>query len=168
MASYIDDLGLYATSFDQYLQRLETMLQRLDSVDIRLSGAKCEFGQRSMQFLGHTVSKAGIAHTPSRIEAVKQMAVPTTRTQLRSFLGMCNYFRDSVAKLGPITKVLSSLAGPKGKGAFRAGEWSPLHQQACDNAKAAIAGARLLSYLNSQSCCEPMLVTMVLGQFCTR
>ena len=44
--------------------------------------------------------------------------------------------------------MLSSLAGPKGKGAFRAGEWSPLHQQAFDNAKAAIAGARLLSYLN--------------------
>ncbi len=112
MASYVDDLGLYATSFDEYLQRLETMLQRLDSVDIRLNGAKCEFGhgQRSMQFLGHTVSEAGIAHTPSRIEAVKQMAVPTTRTQLRSFLGMCNYFRDSVANLGPITKVLSSLA----------------------------------------------------------
>ena len=40
------------------------------------------------------------------------------------------------------------MAGPKGKGAFRAGEWSPLHQQAFDNAKAAIAGARLLSYLN--------------------
>ena len=78
VASYIDDLGLYAASFDQYLQRLETMLQRLDSVDIRLSGAKCEFGQRSMQFLGHTVSEAGSAHTPSRIEAVKQMAVPTT------------------------------------------------------------------------------------------
>ena len=45
VASYIDDLGLYGTSFDQYLQRLETMLQRLDSVDIRLNGAKCEFGQ---------------------------------------------------------------------------------------------------------------------------
>ena len=85
VASYIDDLGLYATSFDQYLQRLEMMLQRLDSVDIRLNGAKCEFRQRSMQFLGHTVSEAGIA-TPSRIEAIKQMAVPTTRTQLRSFL----------------------------------------------------------------------------------
>ena len=101
-----------------------------------------------MQFLGHIVSEAGIAHTPGRIEAIKQMAVPTTRSQLRSFLGMCNYFRDSVSKLGPITKVLSTLAGPKGKGAFRAGEWSPLHQQAFDNAKAAIAGARLLSYLN--------------------
>ena len=148
VASYIDDLGLYASTFDQDLLRLETMLQRLDSVDVRLNGAKCEFGQKSMEFLGHRVSEAGIAHTPARIDAIKQMSVPTTRTQLRSFLGMCNYFRDSVAKLGPITKVLSSLAGPKGKGAFRSGEWSPLHQEALDNAKSEIAGARLLSYLD--------------------
>ena len=100
------------------------MLQRLDSVDIRLNGAKCEFGQRSMQFLGRTVSEAGIARTPSRIEAIKQMAVPTTRTQSRSFLGTCNFFRDSVAKLGPITKVLSSLAGPKGNGMINLEEGS--------------------------------------------
>ena len=64
VASYIDDLGLYATSFDQYLQLLETMLQRLDSVDIRLNCAKCEFGQRSMQFLGHIVSEAAGAVCP--------------------------------------------------------------------------------------------------------
>ena len=75
--SYIDDLGLYASTFDQYLLRLETMLQRLDSVDVRLNGAKCEFGQKSMEFLGHRVSEAGIAHTPARIDAIKQMSVPT-------------------------------------------------------------------------------------------
>jgi hypothetical protein len=65
VASYIDDLGLYASTFYQYLLRLETMLQRLDSVDVRLNGAKCEFGQKSMEFLGHQVpvSEAGIAHT---------------------------------------------------------------------------------------------------------
>ncbi len=37
VASYIDDLGLYATTFEEYLQRLETMLERLDSYDIRLN-----------------------------------------------------------------------------------------------------------------------------------
>jgi hypothetical protein len=58
VASYIDDLGLYATTFEEYLQRLQTMLERLDSYDIRLNGGKCqpEFGQKSMDFLGHRVS----------------------------------------------------------------------------------------------------------------
>ena len=73
MASYIDDLGLYATTFEEYLQRLQTMLERLDSYDIRLNGGKCQFGQRSMEFLGHRVSEQGVEHTPERIEAIKNM-----------------------------------------------------------------------------------------------
>ena len=148
VASYIDDLGLYATTFEEYLQRLQTMLERLDSYDIRLNGGKCQFGQTSMDFLGHRVSEQGVAHTPERIEAIKNMTAPQTKTQLRSFLGMLNYFRDSVPMLGPTVVPLSRLAGPKGKGNFKKGEWQEQHQQAFEAAKAAIAGARLLSYLD--------------------
>ncbi len=57
MASYIDDLGLYGTTFEEYLQRLQTMLERLDAYDLRLNGGKCQFGQKSMDFLGHRVSE---------------------------------------------------------------------------------------------------------------
>ncbi len=62
VASYIDDLGLYATTFEEYWQRLRTMFERLDSYDIRLNGSKCQFGQKSMDFLGHRVSKQGVEH----------------------------------------------------------------------------------------------------------
>ena len=148
VASYIDDLGLYATTFEEYLQRLQTMLERLDAYDIRLNGSKCQFGQKSMEFLGHRVSEQGVEHTPERIEAIKNMTAPQTKTQLRSFLGMLNYFRDSVPMLGPIVVPLSRLAGPKGKGNFKKGEWQEQHQQAFEAAKAAIAGAKLLSYLD--------------------
>ncbi len=73
MSSYIDDLGLYATTFEEYLQRLQTMLERLDAYDLRLNGSKCQFGQKSMDFLGHRVSEQGVEHTPERIEAIKNM-----------------------------------------------------------------------------------------------
>ncbi len=91
-----------------------------------------------------------MAHTPERIEAIKNMTAPQTKTQLRSFLGMLNYFRDSVPMLGLQATVvpLSRLAGPKGKGNFKKGEWQEQHQQAFEAAKAAIAGAKLLSYLD--------------------
>jgi hypothetical protein len=154
VASYIDDLGLYATTFEEYLQRLQTMLEKLGSYDIRLNGGKCQFGQKSMDFLGHPsrVSEQGVKHTPERIEAIKNMNAPQTKTQLRSFLGMLNYFRDSVPMLGPAVVPLSPsrlpVAGPKGKGSFKKGEWQEQHQQAFEAAKAAIAGAKLLSYLD--------------------
>ena len=52
--------------------------------------------------------------------------------------------------LGPTVVPLSRLAGPKGKGNFKKGEWQEQHQQAFEAAKApaAIAGAKLLSYLD--------------------
>jgi hypothetical protein len=66
-------------------------------------------------------SRGGVTveHTPERIEAIKNMTAPQTKTQLRSFLGMLNYFRDSVPMLGPSVVPLSRLAGPKGKGNFK-------------------------------------------------
>ncbi len=44
MASYIDELGLYGATFEECLQRLRTMLERLDAYDLRLNGSKCQFG----------------------------------------------------------------------------------------------------------------------------
>ena len=61
------------------------------------------------------MSQQGVEHTRERIEASKNMTVPQIKTQLRSFLGMLNYFRDSVPLLGPTVVPLSRLAGPKGK-----------------------------------------------------
>jgi hypothetical protein len=98
VASYIDDMGLNAQSFEEFVTNLETMLQRLDNYDVRLNGAKCEFNTKALTFLGHRVTSEGVEHTPERISAIQAMSVPTTRTQLRSFLGMCNFFRDSSAR----------------------------------------------------------------------
>ncbi len=69
------------------------------------------------------------------------MTAPQTKTQLRSFLGRLNHFRDSTPMLGPTIVPLSRFAGPKGKGTFKKGEWQEQHQQAFEAAKAAIAGA---------------------------
>ena len=148
VASYIDDMGLYAQSFEEFVTNLETMLQRLDNYDVRLNGAKCEFNTKALTFLGHRVTSEGVEHTPERISAIQAMSVPTTRTQLRSFLGMCNFFRDSCPMLGPTVISLSRLSGKRGKGTFDKLEWCPEHLAAFEAAKAVIANAKLLSFLN--------------------
>jgi hypothetical protein len=37
---------MLSTTFEEYLQRLQTMLGRLHSYDIRLNGGKFQFGQK--------------------------------------------------------------------------------------------------------------------------
>jgi hypothetical protein len=69
---YIDDLGLCATTFEEYLQRLQSILGRLDSYDIRLNGGKCQFGQKSMDFLQcqwTSSIRAGGGHAVSRVQS---------------------------------------------------------------------------------------------------
>jgi hypothetical protein len=148
VASYIDDMGLYAQSFEEFVTNLETMLQRLDNYDVRLKGAKCEFNTKALTFLGHRVTSEGVEHTPERISAIQAMSVPTTRTQLRSFLGMCYFLRDSCPMLGPTVISLSGLSGKRGKGTFDKLEWCPEHLAAFEAVKTVIANAKLLSFLD--------------------
>ena len=97
--SYIDDLGCYARTFDEFVAVLEELFMKLDSMDLRLNGSKCVFGAEEINYLGHIVSRDGVRHTPERIQAVRDMAQPTNKAQLHSFLGLCVYFHDSVPGL---------------------------------------------------------------------
>jgi transposase InsO family protein len=148
VVSYIDDLAVYSDNFAGYLQRLRALFEKLDSVDLRLNGNKCEFGVKEMEFLGHTVNKDGVRHTAKRIEAVLNLPLPENRSQLRSFLGCANFFRDSVPHLSDHTHLLSKLAGPVGKGPFKKNEWTEEHTKAFEQAKQAIGNAKMLSYLD--------------------
>ncbi len=98
VASYIDDLGLYATTFEEYLQRLQMMLERLDAYDLRLNGSKCQFGQKSMDFLGHRVSEQGVEHTPERILCVR--SVHRRQIEYRTPVDRLNRVADLISPHG--------------------------------------------------------------------
>ncbi|GKF73208.1 hypothetical protein Tco_0219540, partial [Tanacetum coccineum] len=44
-------------------------------------------------FLGHIVSADGIIMDPSKVEAITKWPMPTTVTEVRSFLGLAGYYR---------------------------------------------------------------------------
>ena len=98
---YIDDIALHSPTFEALLANLRKLFERLDQCDlrlpVRLNGQKCEFNLEEMDFLGHTVSAAGLGvrHQAKRTEAVLKMERPETGTQLRSFIGMCSYYHDA-------------------------------------------------------------------------
>ena len=68
---YLDDIVTYGQSFQQALERLEEILQRLKAAGLKLSPKKCNLFQRSVTFLGHEVSEKGIATDSSKTEAVR-------------------------------------------------------------------------------------------------
>jgi len=68
---YIDDIIVFAADFETYLSRLREVFERLRAANVKLHPTKCYLFQRKVDFLGHTLSKAGIEVQTAKIEAIK-------------------------------------------------------------------------------------------------
>ena len=107
--NYLDDVVLWAESFDQLISRLQEAFQRLAEKGMKLNVSKCSFAMKEIKFLGHIVSEKGVRPDPKNIEAVKKMPVPKSVKQIRRFIGMCNFYRRHIEGFASIASPLTDL-----------------------------------------------------------
>jgi hypothetical protein len=101
---------------------------------------KCSFCQPELRYLGFIVGKHGIKIDPVKVEAVIKWAVPTTATEVRQFLGLCNFSRKSIQGYSQLAAPLNHL--------LRKGVpwlWTDACQRAFDGLKWAITNAPVLA-----------------------
>jgi len=106
---YIDDLLTYSDTWTDHLQHLQTLFGRLRQSNIKLKPSKCHFGMDEIAFLGFKVSANGIAPDPGKIRAVEFFPSPKNVTQVKSFTGLCNYYRRFVKGFARIAQPLNHL-----------------------------------------------------------
>ena len=90
---YLDDILVVGRTFEEHLQNLETVFQRLKSAGLRLKPEKCCFASRKVEYLGYIVSEQGISADPKKVEAIKNYPIPKDVKSLRSFTGLALYYR---------------------------------------------------------------------------
>jgi hypothetical protein len=90
---YLDDILIYSRTEEEHLAHLKQVLQILRENQFYAKLKKCTFFQPETLFLGHVVGRDGIKPDPAKVTAVKGWPVPQTVTDVRSFLGLTNYFR---------------------------------------------------------------------------
>jgi hypothetical protein len=90
---YLDDLIIFSNSFEQHLERLDLVLQRLHECNLKLSADKCYFLNKREKFLGHVVTEEGIETDPDKINKVRDWPTPNNANELRSFLSFAGYYR---------------------------------------------------------------------------
>ena len=106
---YIDDIMVTGETEEEHLRNLEQVFQKLQSYGLRLKKSKCRFLQKSVKYLGLVVDAEGLHASTEKIEAVMDAPEPSNVKELRSFLGMMNYYRKFIPNLAIILKPLTDL-----------------------------------------------------------
>ena len=112
---YLDDLLVYSKTFEDHLQHLDRLLQRLIETGLKVRIDKCHFLRREVSYLGHTISTDGISCDVGKVEAVQNWPIPTTTTDLHSFLGFAGYYRRFIEGFSRIAGSLHDLVAEGGK-----------------------------------------------------
>ena len=137
-----------------HFQHVEAVLTSLREHQLLAKGSKCEFMRREAEFLVFMVSDDGVRPLTSKIEAVLQIPEPETISHLRSFLGMCNFFRTHIPAYAEISAPLTDLLKSSKHGRQRLA-WSLSSNRAFEHLKDFLTTAPLLRHF------DPKLRTVV-------
>ena len=107
---YVDDLLVYAQSFEDFVKRLRLVFEALERHNITLNPTKCEFGLSEVLFVGYLINALGHSLSDDRKEAPFQIPRPTVGKHMKSFIEVANYFRDQIPdftrKIEPLQKMI--------------------------------------------------------------
>lgn len=106
---YLDDIIIFSRNWDDHVEHVDAILSVLQRPGVKLKLRKCEFFVERIRYLGHVVRPGTIEVDQARVEALRKVKHPTTQTQLRSFLGLCNVYRRFVPHYAKLAHPLNQL-----------------------------------------------------------
>lgn len=108
--NFMDDIVITGKDMQGHIKTLKLVLTRLESVELRLNLDKCKFFQEKTSYLGFNIDKNGLSKTSSHIESILDAPVPTDVSEVRAFIGMCNFHSKFIPnfanKLNPLYELL--------------------------------------------------------------
>ena len=144
---YLDDILIYSRTEEEHLKHIDLVLEILKKNKLYANKEKCHFFQTEVEFLGNIVGRGTIRMDPSKISTVTQWPTPTTVTEVRSFLGLCNHFRKFIKDFASIASPLYTLTKGK-KTAPLKSVWSTIHTAAFEELKSALTSQPVLRHVN--------------------
>ena len=141
---YLDDVLITTRSIKEHKEIISEVLQRLEKHNIKAKLSKCEFFKSSVNYLGYKIDKEGLHPTEEKIRAIIDAPAPTNGTELRSWLGLINYYgrfqRRLASILGPLHVLLRKSV---------TWEWSEAGQKAFEARKAHLSSSKVLVHCDT-------------------
>ena len=140
---FIDDIIIHSSNEEEHVELLAWVFQRLRDEHYYAHPEKCEFMMDEVSFLGHVVNSVGIAVQEHKVAAVREWPTPTTKREVRGFLGLTGYYRRFVQNYSKIAEPLTLLTGDS-----VVWRWAEAQQSAFQQLKDRLSSAALLVYAN--------------------
>ena len=141
VACYLDDIVVTGRSEQEHLNNLQKTMDKLKASGLRLKLGKCQFFKDSITYLGHILDKEGVRPHLGKIEAITAMPEPQNQSELRSFLGMVQYYDRFIPGLATNCAVLNDLLQKNSKW-----NWTSEHTGAIETVKTSLTSVDTLTH----------------------
>ena len=141
---FIYDILIARESDRGNLESLEEVLRHLEKANLRLKKSKCQFLQRSIDYLGHRIDAAGLHPLPSKVQAIHDAPAPHSVRELKSYVGLLSYYSKFLPNLSvtlhPLYRLLRKNTQWK---------WSRAQQSAFEESKKLLTSDKFLVHFDS-------------------
>ena len=157
---YLDDILVSGKTQQEHLANLNEVLTRLESAGLRLKKEKCTFCKPEVHYLGHIISASGLKPSPAKAIAVSKIPSPSKVSELKTFLGLVNYYAkflpDVATRLAPLYKLLKHEEPWK---------WSTEQEKAFQDVKETLLSPETLSHFDDT---KPIIIACDASPFGVR
>ena len=109
---YLDNILIASFNHSQHVKHLNLLFQRLRDHGLVVNPAKCIFGVKEIDFLGHHVTEQGATPLPNKVDAIRNFIKPLTRKGLQEFVGMVKFYHRFIPHAAKIMQPLyQALSG---------------------------------------------------------
>jgi hypothetical protein len=109
---YLDDNLIYSKTLEEHKQHIENVIRLMASHNFKLNLGKCEFVQTEVTFLGHKISYNSVKPRIEKCEALYAKPRPTNFNQVRSFIGLAQYYKKFIKSFSILAKPLYTMKEP--------------------------------------------------------
>ncbi|OJT02156.1 Retrovirus-related Pol polyprotein from transposon 17.6, partial [Trametes pubescens] len=145
---YLDDIIIWSSSLEEHRRNVETVLNALRKNKLYCSLKKTDLFCIELGFLGHKISRNGIAPDGEKVAKIANWPTPKNATDVRSFLGLVRYVASFLPHLAELTTVLNPLTTKEAEKNF---EWNSKHDEAFDAVKGLVLSHECLTIINHQN-----------------
>ncbi|XP_048244738.1 uncharacterized protein K02A2.6-like [Haliotis rufescens] len=106
---YLDDILVTGASEQEHLENMKEVLSRLSKAGLRLNAQKCKFMVGSVEYLGHKIDAQGLHPLDEKVKAIVSAPAPCNVAELKSFLGLVQYYQRFLPNLATTLAPLHRL-----------------------------------------------------------